>query len=102
MAFRVSYHSRGFSREPRVVRFAWIVQMWYSKSSIGCPRVLSLVSCNATQALSWKFLFPHKILRGTMRGDACKCEVINERYCNKNSWKKGPGLLRKGYGWQSF
>ena len=34
------------------------------------------------QALSQKILFPCKILRGTMRVHACKCEVINERYCS--------------------
>ena len=38
--------------------------------------MVSLVLCNATQALSWKFLFPRKI---------CKYEVINEWYCKTNS-----------------
>ena len=31
--------------------------------------------------VSWKFLFPRKILHGTTRGHTCKCEAINERYC---------------------
>ena len=74
----VQKSSVGFSR---VVILAWIVQMWYSKSSIGCPCIVSFMLCNATQALLWKFWFPRKILRGTMRGHAYKCEVINERYC---------------------
>lgn len=72
----VSYHSRGFLCGLSTC----------DKSCMNCPHVVSLALCKCharchVSSGSWKFLFPHEILRGTMCGHTCKCKVINERYC---------------------